>query len=36
MHAVTISMHYKDFERLEHPRRFRFACRFDKKPVPPR
>lgn len=24
-HAVTISMHYRDFERLERPRRFRFA-----------
>lgn len=25
LHALTISMHYRDFERLEKPRRFRFA-----------
>ena len=31
MHAITISMHYRDFERLEHPRRFRFAYRSDKE-----
>jgi Ala-tRNA(Pro) deacylase len=35
MHAVTISMNYRDFERLEHPRRFHFAYRLDKKPASP-
>lgn len=25
LHAVTISMHYRDFERLEKPQRFAFA-----------
>jgi Ala-tRNA(Pro) deacylase len=24
-HAVAITMNYRDFERLEHPRRFHFA-----------
>ena len=36
MHAITISMHYRDFERLEHPRRFHFADRLGRKPVPHR
>jgi len=33
MHAVTICMHYKDFERLENPRRFRFGCHRERKPA---
>jgi Ala-tRNA(Pro) deacylase len=31
MHAVTISMHYRDFDHLEKPRRFRFGYPPDKK-----
>lgn len=31
LHAMTISMHYRDFERLEKPRRFPFALRPAKK-----
>ena len=29
--AVAISMHYRDFEHLEKPRRFRFGYPADKK-----
>jgi Ala-tRNA(Pro) deacylase len=36
MHAVAISMHYRDFERLEHPRRFHFAHRIERKSIPSR
>lgn len=32
LHAMTISMHYRDFERLEKPRRFRFAFQPAAKP----
>jgi len=32
MHAVAITMHYRDFEQLEKPRRFRFGYSADKKP----
>ena len=31
MHAITISMHYRDFERLEQPRRFHFGYHRDRK-----
>ena len=30
-YAVTITMHYRDFEHLEKPRRFRFGYRADQK-----